>query len=261
MNFETASRSYRQNLTAPRRRGALSANSRRLYSSYACKLERHFGDLDLAVVKNGRVKTYIESLRAQALSPSTIVGIFGVLKSIIASVKNEDGDRIYQQNLDADFLALPILKREPQTCATAADVEKAIATGFPIVAFLAASGVRISEALALCVNGDADCYDPATGVINIRETLKTRSARRSVILPEIFRAWFSKHVPSSGRLFPKITYQRLHDALIAAGLPQAHAYRRFRVSHLRQMRCQEDILRGQVGHSKASIYRSLFVPR
>jgi integrase len=175
------------------------------------------------------------------------------LKSIIASVKNEDGERIYQQKLDADFLALPILKPEPQTCATAADVEKAIATGFPIVAFLAASGLRISETLALCVNGDADSYDLATAVINIRETLKTRSANRSVILPGIFRGWFSKHVPRSGRLFPNITYQRLHDALVSAGLPQAHAYRRFRVSHLRQMRCQEDILRGQVGHSKASI--------
>ena len=163
MKFQQATNNYIATLSKPRRRGFLSANSVRLYTAYATKLAAHFGSGDLADVKNGRVKAFVDELRAQNLSASTIVGIAFVLKQIIASVQTDDGESIYTQKLNANFLALPVIEAKEQTCASAGDVEKAIAYGLPVVALLAASGLRISECLALTINGDEDSYCPETG--------------------------------------------------------------------------------------------------
>ena len=252
MNFHTATSNYISSLSSVRRRGVLSANSQRLYAAYARKASAHFLDTDLSLVKNGRVKAFVESLRAEGLSPNTIVGTVGVLKAIVSSVKTEDGEPVYAQKFDAEFLALPIIRSKEQTCATSADVERAIASGVLIVPFLAATGLRISEALALSREGAEDSYDAGSGAILIRKTLKTQSAKRSVLLPNQFKIWLNARIPSSGKLFTQ-TYQQVHTMLKEVGLPKAHAYRRFRVTVLRQHRMQEDVLRSQLGHSKTSI--------
>jgi integrase len=102
------------------------------------------------------------------------------------------------------------------------------------------------------VNGDSDCYDPATGTIHIRKTLKTPAAARTVLLPKAFAAWLNARITSSGELFPQ-TYQQVHDTLKSAGLPLAHAYRRYRITHLRKAGMNESVLRRQVGHSDPSV--------
>jgi integrase len=252
MNFQTATSNYISSLSSVRRRGVLSANSQRLYAAYARKASAHFLDTDLSLVKNGRVKAFVESLRAEGLSPNTIVGTVGVLKAIVSSVKTEDGEPVYSQKFDAEFLALPIIRSTEQTCATSADVERAVASGVLIVPFLAATGLRISEALALSIDDASDSYDPANGTIHIRKTLKTQSAKRSVLLPDNFKLWLNGRIPSSGKLLRQ-TYQQVHAALNAADVPKPHAYRRFRVTVLRRHRMQEDVLRSQLGHSKTSI--------
>jgi site-specific recombinase XerD len=147
MTFNEASSSYIAALTQPRRRGALSPNSVRLYTLHATRLALHFGPVDLADVKNGRVKEYIHALQAEQLSASTIAGIYSVLRQIVSSVRNEDGEPIYTQKFDADFLNLPIVKPTAQPCATAADVARSFGSpSSPLVPFLAATGLRVSEA-------------------------------------------------------------------------------------------------------------------
>jgi integrase len=252
MLFKDAVTSYITNLTTPRRRGPLSANTKRLCESYARKLDKHFGTLPLEDVRNGRVREFITALRADGLADGTIIGIFGVLKSSIASVTDQDGNPLYNPNFNKNFLTLPFLEKKDQRCATAAEIERAILSGNILVPFLAATGLRVSEALVITVGTEGDCYDPATGLVHIRATLKTTSAARSVLVPENFRLWLNARIPSTGRLFPN-TYQQIYDALQSHGLPQCHAYRRFRVTHLRKARMQEDVLRAQLGHSKKSI--------
>jgi hypothetical protein len=143
MTFSTATSNYIAALTQPRRRGALSPNSVRLYTLHANRLSLHFGDLDLALVKNGRVKEYIRALNAEQLSPSSIAAIYSVLRQIISSVRNSEGEKIYAQQFDADFLNLPIVKPTAQPCATTAEIERSFSTpNNPIVPFLAATGLR-----------------------------------------------------------------------------------------------------------------------
>jgi integrase len=255
MDFKTATTNYLQTLSAPRRRGCLSANSKRIYSAYSHQLSCHFGALPLAEVRNGKVKSYIESLRAEGYAPSTIIGIFKVLKAIIGSVRDSNGARVFSANLhdltDLDFINLPILEKNEQTCASASEVEKAIARDLPIVAFLAATGLRISECLVLSVDVEGDCYDPATAAVHIRKTLKTKAAARSIILPSTFAAWFAQYV-TAGKLFPT-TYQQLHETLQRAALPCPHAYRRYRATWLRTKRCSEDVIQCQLGHAKKTV--------
>jgi integrase len=79
-----------------------------------------------------------------------------------------------------------------------------------------------------------------------------RCSHSPVLLPDNFKLWLNGRIPSSGKLVTQ-TYQQVHAALKAADLPKPHAYRRFRVTVLRQHRMQEDVLRSQLGHSKTSI--------
>jgi integrase len=253
MNFSTATTNYIAALTQPRRRGALSPNSVRLYTLHANRLAVHFGPVDLADVRNGRVKDYVGALRNEQLSASTIAGTYSVLRQIVSSVRNDDGEPVYAQKFDADFLNLPIVKPTAQPCATTADIERAFPTpNSPIVPFLAATGLRVSEALALSVNSDSDSYDRATGTIYIRKTLKTAAAARSVLLPTAFAEWLNARIPTRGKLFLQ-SYPQLHDSLKSASLPPAHSYRRFRITHLRKAGMNESVLRRQVGHSDPGV--------
>jgi integrase len=254
MNFSTATTSYIQTLSAPRRRGCLSANSQRIYSAYAKILDTEFGALDMAAVCNVKVKSFIARLRAENYAPSTIIGIFKVLKAIVGSVRDSKGARLYSAKLqdltDLEFINLPVLEPTEEICASATDVENA--RDLPIVAFLAATGLRISECLALSVGAEGDCYDTATSTVHIRKTLKTKAAARSIILPKAFATWFAPFVPASGKLFAT-TYQQLHGTLQRDALPCPHAYRRHRATWLRTQRCSEDVIQCQLGHAKKTV--------
>jgi integrase len=253
MNFSTATSNYIESLTEPRRRGALSPNSIRLYTFHANRLAFHFGPVDLADIKNGRVKEYIRALQDEQLSASTIAGIYSVLRQIVSSVRNEDGEQLYTQKFDADFLNLPIVKLTAQPCSTSAEVQRSFSTpNSPIVPFLAATGLRVSEALSLEIAGTGNSYDPATGTVHLRVALKTPAAARSVLLTSDFRTWFNTRIPANDRLFPR-TYQQVHDALAKANLTNAHAFRRFRITHLRKAGMNESVLRRQVGHSDPGV--------
>ena len=253
MTFNEAASSYIESLTQPRRRGALSSNSVRLYTLHANRLALHFGPIDLAYVRNGRVRECIRALQAEQLSASTIASIYSVLRQIVSSIRNSDGEQVYTQEFDADFLNLPIVKPTDQPCATAADVARAFSTpNNPLVPFLAATGLRVSEALSVEIGGAGNSYDRATGTVHLRVALKTPAAARSVLLTADFLNWFNTRIPANGRLFPH-TYQQVHDALAKANLPNAHAFRRFRITHLRKAGMNESVLRRQVGHNDPGV--------
>jgi hypothetical protein len=76
----------------------------------------------------------------------TITGIYQCLRSIVYSVRNEDGERLYTQDFNANFLAIPEVKPTAQPCASHADVEHSLSTSCnPIVPFLASTRLRIGK--------------------------------------------------------------------------------------------------------------------
>jgi integrase len=243
------------NLALPKRGDTLAASTQRVYAIDANHALSYFGNAPLAQLKNGKIRAYVENLRdVEGLGASGIVRRVAVLTNVIRSVVDEDLEPIYTQIISPDKVDLPKIKAVEKECATTLQIEGAVAAGNILVAFLAASGLRISEALALSINDtDGDCYCPETGTIHIRKTLKTDAAKRTVLLPASFREWFNARLyPSTGKLFPQ-SYQQVKKQLRDYGLPLPHAYRRFRVTHLRASGCNEDVIRGQVGHSKKGI--------
>jgi integrase len=255
MTFNEAAAAYISTLTQPRSR-ALSPNTVRIYTLYAKRLTAHFGALPLAEVRNGKVKEFILALHSEGLKPSAIAGIFNVLRQIVYSVTDFDGEQIYTQKFKKKFLTIPAVKPTEQPCACAADVERALQQGnfiHTLIPFLASTGLRVSEALSLEIGaGAGNFYDPTAGIINLRVGLKTDAATRSVLLSENFRTWLNQRIQRSGKLFPQ-TYQQVHDALKSAKLPQAHAFRRLRITWCRKAGMSESVLRRQVGHSDSGI--------
>lgn len=123
--------------------------------------------------------------------------------------------------------------------------------GCALVAALSASGLRISEILALEIDGTGDSYDPSAGTIHVRRTLKTPAAARIVFLPSDFTAWLNSKIPTRGRVFP-FTYQQVREKLARLRLPNPHSFRHFRVTHLRTNGVLEDFIRNQAGHGARS---------
>jgi hypothetical protein len=141
MDFQTATTNFLQNREAARNSGEISANTFRVCKIHALRLTKHFGAVDLADVRNGLVKTYVDGLKAEGLSSASIVAIYGVLKQIVSSVVDADLEPLFTQDINAKRVKLPRVKAKEQHCATSSDVERALALDFPICALLAASGV------------------------------------------------------------------------------------------------------------------------
>jgi integrase len=260
MNFTQAATSFIRDLSKPRRAGVLAMNTQRIYRAYANKAAAVLGDVDLSEVRNGRVKAFVETLRAGGLADSTIVGHLTTLQLIVASVKTADGEKVYPQEFDSEFCAIPIVRAENQytPAATAVNVEAAIAAGNILIPFLAASGLRISEALSLTgMPGipveQANYYDADSGVIHILKG-KTPAAKRDVYLQAVFNEWFRDRVsaPAGGAHLFDLNYQQVRQQLDAQSLPMPHSYRRLYATHARKHRMAESVLKYLMGHSKGS---------
>jgi integrase len=255
MLFSTATQNFINDLGLPRRRKVLAQNTQRLYAIYSRRAAESLGPLSLSDITNATIRDFVSELRKEGLAPSTIQGHLATLKLVIDSVRNEDGDSIYSKKWNLDFIAAPVVKQAEQNApvATPQDVEKAITRDDVLVPFLAASGLRISEALALQIGTKDDCYDPPTGVIHIRKTLRTFAARRDVYLPQSFRAWLNSRI--SGEKMFDISYDRLKYELKEMGLPMPHSYRRLYALHCRKNHMVESVLKYLLGSKGTDIPR------
>ena len=106
-------------------------------------------------VDNATVKVLVEAMDAGGLSPKSIANYVQIVKSIVGSLRNpKNGEPIYQRKWDAEFMDMPEIKGQCQPWfLTAAEVTKLIALSQgwerAFYVFLGATGLRISEALAL----------------------------------------------------------------------------------------------------------------
>ena len=235
----------------------LSQNTKKLYTHCATRASRYLGDLPLTAVTALHVKNYISELKRERLAPTSINVHYQVLRSVVESVRDELGDPVRPANFNLNFINLPSIKTEKlhTPIASVEDIEKAISVGGQfgvLIALLAGTGIRISEATSLTINGKGNHYDTALGAIVIRHG-KTDSAERTIPLDSGLNAELIKMVGErTGKLFrtPCWTVRRQLEEL---GLPPFHAYRRFRTTHLRRSRVVEEIEKYLLGHARSSI--------
>lgn len=97
----------------------------------------------------------IETMATGGLAAKTIVSYSLVVKLVVASAVDDEGEEIYPRNWNHDFVGMPIVQKEKQPRPTVTEAEvaqiltNALQRYVPFFALLAGTGLRIGEALAL----------------------------------------------------------------------------------------------------------------
>lgn len=234
-----------------------------------------FRDLPLASIKKTVVQELIDQMVAGDLGPKSIQNYFQVVKMVISSCVNEDGEEICPRSWKKMGLVIPkiIKKKQRRPCFTN-EVMNHLANSLNIkpqmrILFIlcGASGLRIGEALGIRIE---KVLDGGTRIIidqkawhgEIHDYLKTENGEREIDLSENVAKLLIEFIGDrkSGLLFctrngkqlgqSGILRQHLHPALEAVGFEKAgnHAFRRFRDTFLRnRTNCPEGILHFWLG--------------
>jgi integrase len=97
------------------------------------------------------LRQFVEILSAAELAPKTIVNVVTVVKLVIASVVDEEGDQIYPRICNHEFIQLPLVIKEKQNRPTITGAEiSELLNGVRgryavLVALVAGTGLRIGE--------------------------------------------------------------------------------------------------------------------
>jgi integrase len=228
------------------------------------------GDRLLADISNGALRELVEKMAEAGLAAKSIVNHAAVVKLVIASAVDADGDQLYPRKWNHDFVGLPIVKKEDQHRPTVTESEigeiLASAQGryFALFALLAGTGLRIGEALAL----KDTSLSPDCRIAFVRKSIwrgkeqepKTPNAVREVDLPKPLATFLQEYVAGkSGYLFATASGRPLAQrnvlrALHATGKKVGlHAFRRFRTETLRRAGVPRDLESLWIGHAKATV--------
>jgi integrase len=206
-----------------------------------------------------------EVLTAARLAPKTIVNVVTVVKFIVASAVDEEGDQIHPRVWNYEFMQLPLVVREKQNRPTITEAEiSAMLTALKgrdavLVALVAGTGLRIGEALAI----RTDDFDPLCRSLQVRRSVwrrreqapKTLNAIRPVDIPESLAQDLCRYIKGrKGHLFTTrrlLDSRNVLDVLRQAGRQGGyHAFRRFRFAVLRRAGVPDDLIKLWLGHSQ-----------
>jgi integrase len=238
-------------------------------------LNPNLGDTTLAGINNATVKGLVSKMHGAGLSPKTIGNYVGLVKLIVASAIDENGEVLFARKWNHDFIDMPVVQNQHQPYFPAetmtAIVQKADGQEMVLFALLAGTGLRVGEALGLeikhlsndfrTIEVEQSCWE---GDI---QTPKTKNAYRQVDvsreLADLLRAFISDR--KSGLVFQNkvgkplsqrnVLGRSLHPILAELNVEKAgfHAMRRFRTTWLRKQRAPEDLIKYWLGHAKNSV--------
>jgi len=227
------------------------------------------GDVPLGTVDNLTVKPLIDKMSAAGLSARTISKYVEFVQQTVASLKGVNGEPVHKRVWDAETMDLPVVEHSKQKRPSLkADPISELIRGSSgqeqaLYVLLAATGMRISEALALETkhfinNGRTIMVEQQVEKDTPRIVLhlKTNAAKREIDLHPDIAEYLRKYITGrTGLLFHtangtpylhnKLEGRWLTPRLIKMGLEQKgmgwHAFKRFRKTWLRGQRCLEDI--------------------
>jgi hypothetical protein len=74
----------------------------------------NLGNKLLSEVRNGVLRQFVEILSAAGLAPKSIVNVVTVVKLVVASAVDEEGDQIHPRIWNHEFIQLPLVIKEAQ---------------------------------------------------------------------------------------------------------------------------------------------------
>jgi integrase len=261
-----------------RRRKAITPATAAGFESYLKKwLYPNLGDLPLSLVNNLAVRGVVTKMMEAGLSPKMVNNVIQVVKMVVASLVNEDGERIYPRTWNHEFIDLPEVKNQRQPTHTS-EAMTAIAVGSKgrermLYVLLGATGMRVGEALGIeidkHISDDFSTLQIRQKAWNgcIQPFLKSDNGIRDIDLHPTISSMLKTFVGNrtSGLLFcsknrnpllqSNVLRLSLHPLLEKLNQPKsgAHAFRRFRTTWLRKQRAPEDLIRFWLGHANKSV--------
>jgi integrase len=249
--------------------------------NWDCILRNHLnplvGELPLSDVGNRTLRSVVEDLSAKKLSPATIRNVTLVLKLVVSSVVDQDGNVVHVRKWNRRFVDAPAVNPHEQhrPSFTAEQVTRIVgaASGrLQMAAILfGATGLRAGELLGLeCKHFDGSSVKVEQAIWAGNGTVvapKTQSSRRVVDLhpsvADLLKAFIAGR--TSGYIFQttsrkpvtqtNLLRRELHPLLESLGIPICgfHSFRRYRNSFLRQSHCPHGLVTFWMGHADKSM--------
>jgi integrase len=202
-----------------------------------------------------------------------------VVKMVVASAVNEQGESIHPRKWNHEFIDMPIIHKNDQKrpAHTGEVVTKIIAATKTekyrtLLALCAAGGLRLGEALGIDIknvspNGTTIKICQKVWKGQVHNFLKTTNGKREIDLHSWVGTMLRKYIgeKESGLLFcskagkplgqSNILRRTLHPILAELGQPKcgAHAFRRFRLTWLRQNTVPKDLEHFWMGHADEEV--------
>jgi integrase len=185
---EQAERFLEQSWT--RRRKPISAST---YDNWRHCLDKwllpNIGGVMLADVNDGTLKTLVTKMVNSGLSAKSVNTYSGLVKLVVASAIDANGEQLYPRTWNHDFIEMPIVSNQHRPVFTSEQVSNMVALTDGqkqmLIMLAAASGLRLGELLGLRVEDISDngstisvCRQVYRG--RIQDRLKTTNAHRIV---------------------------------------------------------------------------------
>jgi integrase len=256
-----------------RRRKPVKPHTVSSWKSHLKWINPRLGDVPLSNVNNLALKGLVSDMAEAEFSPKTISNYSQVVKMVVASAIGDDGEEVYPRRWNHEFIDLPDVAGQRTLTFTSEEIQQIVSRAngqFAVLyALLAATGLRVGEALALEV---AHFHD---GSLSIRQNIwngrlqspKTKSGTREVDLAWPVAAMVENFIDgrkgsflfqaSNGSALAQSNVLRrsLHPILKRMNREKTgfHSFRRFRVTHLRKQGTPEDLLRFWIGHGDKTV--------
>ena len=239
------------------------------------------GDLPLGNIDNLTVKPLIDKMSAAKLSARTINKYVEFVQQVVASLTGANGEPVHKRTWNAETMDLPVVEQEEQSRPSikADPVSKLIQESSDqeqaLYVLLAATGMRISEALALetkhLINNERTIVveqQVEKDAPRIARHLKTKAAKREVDLHPDIAEYLRKYTTGktellfetsrgTPHLYSNLQGRWLTPRLKAMGLDEKgagwHIFKRFRKTWLRGQRCLEDINNFWMAHKPTTM--------
>lgn len=234
------------------------------------------GDTPLDSIKILTLKNLRIKMVEGKLGASAVRGYTNIVKMVMASAVDEEGDALYPRQWNHKFNGVPRSKKinRPSFAGEAVTGIMANTEGSArmLFALLASAGLRLGETLGIYIkNISPDCS--TIKIVTkawrgeVHEYLKTANGEREVDLHPDAAAMLKEFIGdrTSGLLFrsrsgkplyrSNILRRWLHPVLAELELTKcgAHSFRRFRLSHIRKYGCPKDLEHFWMGHEDEEI--------
>jgi integrase len=241
----------------------------------------NIGNMPLDNIKNLALKSLGIKMVEGGLGESAIRSYTNVVKMVVASAVNEEGEELYPRKWNHSFIDLP-RTRNPKQPSFSGDVVTAIVAAARkekyrlLFSICGGTGLRFGETLGIRMQDiSPDCSTikivQKAWRSQLHNFLKTDSGSREVDLCPALATMLKEYLEKRQRtlksdlLFQSksgnplhqsnILRRTLHPILVNFNEPKCgcHAFRRFRVTHLRKNGVPEDLIHFWAGHAGKSV--------